>query len=556
MAATEEHTPRHPAPADRPREAPPGSSLRAQLLIIAELLRASHSSRLCVLAWTAANVDDLVGVPASPTRWDSAVRAALDALKREEGAPGAATRAATARDGVAEIVLSRREIAALDGGDSPGSRDSLVWAASFAGADAAVRAVLVADADRHASEIKASLKLAGRAALAAVSGAAIGQSRIFWRSRATSALKDLARARSGLDEAEQSERSLDEAASAIARLNPRARMAGLGAAMALAAGCDRFIVAAERDGALAIAAASPGLTPPLHLTRTGALALCHRRRETIESDGGGVQGGRRGGGYAESRLLRSPWIALPLGRGAIVLASRSPLEPAERMRAEALAARVEPILRAWAAEDELGRYRALVQRLALRMFGAIDDERARIARDLHDDQAQLLTAARLALEGGRDEAREIFRRLERELRDRIHCLRPASLGHAALGRVLRAEAARLKAAGIRARLTGAASAARISRPVQQLCVQVLREALSNVIRHARATEVEIALVRRPGAALLTVSDNGRGIQSGAHRDDGAGLAGITERLELMGGRLTIDSRPGATRLVAEIPEPQ
>ena len=54
----------------------------------------------------------------------------------------------------------------------------------------------------------------------------------------------------------------------------------------------------------------------------------------------------------------------------------------------------------------------------MRLFGAVEDERVRIARDLHDDQAQLLAAARLALEGGRDEARAIFERLEGELRVR------------------------------------------------------------------------------------------------------------------------------------------
>jgi signal transduction histidine kinase len=212
---------------------------------------------------------------------------------------------------------------------------------------------------------------------------------------------------------------------------------------------------------------------------------------------------------------------------------------------------------ACAAMEREGAARSgLVRHLALRMFTAIDGERARIARDLHDDQAQLLAAAKIALEGGREEARAIFKQIEIELRRKTRELRPATLGRATLDAGIEREFRRVADAGIVATLmhSGATSESEISRPVQQLCFQVVREALSNVIQHARAKSVEVVVERVDSAARVSVIDDGCGINS-ATDGDGNGLAGVRERLELMGGRLTVESRAGRTILVAEIPEP-
>jgi signal transduction histidine kinase len=94
----------------------------------------------------------------------------------------------------------------------------------------------------------------------------------------------------------------------------------------------------------------------------------------------------------------------------------------------------------------------------------------------------------------------------------------------------------------------------LTRPVQQLCYQVVREALSNVIRHADATLVEIGVEKRGGRVRLSIFDNGKGMSDGGERG-GMGLGGLGERLDLMGGKLRIESRAGSTRLIAEIPEP-
>jgi signal transduction histidine kinase len=105
---------------------------------------------------------------------------------------------------------------------------------------------------------------------------------------------------------------------------------------------------------------------------------------------------------------------------------------------------------------------------------------------------------------------------------------------------------------VKGKLVLAGAALKISRPVQQLCFQVVREAVANVIRHARAKSVEIEIESRDGAAQVSVIDDGCGIN--ADRNEGVGLAGVRERLELMGGKLTVESRAGRTRIAAEIPE--
>jgi signal transduction histidine kinase len=81
----------------------------------------------------------------------------------------------------------------------------------------------------------------------------------------------------------------------------------------------------------------------------------------------------------------------------------------------------------------------------------------------------------------------------------------------------------------------------------------VREALSNAIRHARAKSVEVVVERTGAAARISVSDDGRGIESSAN-GEGTGLSGVRERLELMGGSLTIQSQAGRTTIMAEIPE--
>jgi two-component system, NarL family, sensor kinase len=94
---------------------------------------------------------------------------------------------------------------------------------------------------------------------------------------------------------------------------------------------------------------------------------------------------------------------------------------------------------------------------------------------------------------------------------------------------------------------------RLTRPLQELCYQVAREALANVVRHAGATRVTIEVVKDGGHVQLAIRDNGRGLPA-VSATGGIGLKGLRERVELMGGKLRLESRPGATSLIAELTE--
>jgi two-component system NarL family sensor kinase len=125
---------------------------------------------------------------------------------------------------------------------------------------------------------------------------------------------------------------------------------------------------------------------------------------------------------------------------------------------------------------------------------------------------------------------------------------------------LRHEIRRLADAGIKARLLHPEKTRTLSRPAQQLCYQVVREAFSNVISHSGATRVEIFLEKRDGIARLRIDDNGKGfhpprkqVETGG-AGNGMGLRGLAERLELMGGNFRIERVANITRLTAEIPE--
>jgi signal transduction histidine kinase len=76
------------------------------------------------------------------------------------------------------------------------------------------------------------------------------------------------------------------------------------------------------------------------------------------------------------------------------------------------------------------------------------------------------------------------------------------------------------------------------------------------VKHARAGSVSVVLARKPASVSAVVEDDGAGFDAARTRDGGLGLVGMKERVELLGGRLAVETRPGAgTTLVAEVPLP-
>jgi len=151
-----------------------------------------------------------------------------------------------------------------------------------------------------------------------------------------------------------------------------------------------------------------------------------------------------------------------------------------------------------------------VQKLGLRLLSAADLERARIARDLHDDQAQFLATLKVALNVPKAKAKKLIGELECELRARIAALRPVSMGRLSLRRAIGRELERLEAAGVKTKLLTPVWERGLSKPMRQICFQVVREALANVTRHANAANVVVSLQRRKKVLWLEVVNDGVG----------------------------------------------
>lgn len=186
---------------------------------------------------------------------------------------------------------------------------------------------------------------------------------------------------------------------------------------------------------------------------------------------------------------------------------------------------------------------------------AADAERERIARDLHDLLGHTLSVIVLKSELAsrlteRDPARAAaeIREVERISREALSEVRAAVRGYRGSG--LAAELARarvaLDAAGVRLTVLGSFPA--LPPATEASAAMLLREAVTNVVRHARAGAVQVSLVSAPGGHTLTIQDDG----IGGHAPEGTGLNSMRERLRAAGGTLERDGRQG-TRLVAHFP---
>jgi two-component system, NarL family, sensor histidine kinase UhpB len=189
-----------------------------------------------------------------------------------------------------------------------------------------------------------------------------------------------------------------------------------------------------------------------------------------------------------------------------------------------------------------------------RMVARLEDERARLGRDLHDEVNQALTGVLLRLQATAQsappelaaelrETQAVATQAMGELRALAHELRPGSLDdlglEAALGTLVDEFAARTAlrtTLDLRGHVDG-------FRSDEQLVVyRVVQEALSNIARHACAGAVHVEVVRRHARGSVRIVDDGRGILAG--RPDGHGMAGMRERALQAGGRLDVHSAPG------------
>jgi len=185
---------------------------------------------------------------------------------------------------------------------------------------------------------------------------------------------------------------------------------------------------------------------------------------------------------------------------------------------------------------------------------AQEQERTRVARDLHDEVNQSLTGLLLRLEAAREaappqleaelaETKALANQAMRELLSLARQLRPTALDDLGLAAAIAGQVDRLGHGEIEAELSTEGELSDLGDDAQLVVYRVAQEALSNAARHSGASRVEVRVRRlQDGGVALTVADDGRGFAFD-EAERGLGIAGMRERALLIGGELTIESRP-------------
>lgn len=229
------------------------------------------------------------------------------------------------------------------------------------------------------------------------------------------------------------------------------------------------------------------------------------------------------------------------------------------------------------ASDELGQLSRDLDRMASQLQTllesrqelAVVEERNRLARELHDTVKQHVFAGALLVRAARKlaasepekaqaylaEAETLAGETQQELVALIAALRPAAIADKGLAAVLGDEV------GDWSRRTGIAADLRVQGEratpldVEEALLRVAREALANVARHSGARQVDVRLVWEDARIYLLVRDDGHGFDPARATGQGVGLASMRERVEALGGTLTIAGAPEGTSIEAYVPLP-
>jgi signal transduction histidine kinase len=210
----------------------------------------------------------------------------------------------------------------------------------------------------------------------------------------------------------------------------------------------------------------------------------------------------------------------------------------------------------------------LIQRDALRrVVRAQEDERRRLARELHDETGQALTSILLGLKSLEDlddvaalgqgvaALRERVVATLQDVRRLAVELRPAALDDFGLEAALeRLTAGFAEQTGLKVELESRLQDDRLPEEVETVLYRIVQEALTNIVKHAQASRVSIVVTQKPGAVGAVIEDDGRGFDPDQSVDGGIGLIGMRERVALLDGSMTIEAAPGkGTTLVIEVP---
>ena len=188
-----------------------------------------------------------------------------------------------------------------------------------------------------------------------------------------------------------------------------------------------------------------------------------------------------------------------------------------------------------------------------RALQAQEAERRRIASGLHDEVGQVLTGVLLQLDD--EETKQAVRQALNEVRRIARELRPEMLEQLGLVSALTELSRRFaESSGIRVERTFSSDLPPLSDEAELAVYRVAQESLTNVARHAGATQVELALEPGVASVVLCVSDDGRGMSEAAALNGHGGLRGMRERALLVGGALAVKpGRAGGVEVRLEVP---
>ncbi|MFE1027330.1 HAMP domain-containing sensor histidine kinase [Streptomyces sp. NPDC058818] len=266
---------------------------------------------------------------------------------------------------------------------------------------------------------------------------------------------------------------------------------------------------------------------------------------------------------ANGALLR--WGLAPLDRLTKLMTTVDLLRPGQRL----------PVSGGGEVPELIRTFNAMLERLeheratsTARVLLAQEEERRRIAQELHDEVGQSMTAILLVLGRAADDAdqplrdelyqaQEITRESLDEVRRLVRRLRPGVLDDLGLISALSSLTHDFAThTGLRVVRRFDAELPALDPETELVLYRVAQESLTNAARHADAQRLEVSLGPADGAVTLTIADDGRGIEAAC---EGAGIRGMRERALLVGAALDITSAPGAgtrIRLTAPVPRKQ
>jgi signal transduction histidine kinase len=214
-----------------------------------------------------------------------------------------------------------------------------------------------------------------------------------------------------------------------------------------------------------------------------------------------------------------------------------------------------------------------LRNLSAKVLRIQDEERRRIARDLHDGVGQTLSGALMAVsqasccpdplptgrQSGLQDVEDLLQQAVREVRTVSHLLHPPLLDESGLFSAVRWYAEGFsKRSGLKLRLEFDERADRFDRDVETGLFRILQEALTNVHRHSQAEAVQIKITAKKARLVLSIQDDGKGIPSDAlattaNGSQGVGLSSMRERSGLLGGTFKVETNSSGTLIVVSVP---